>query len=81
MRRSRRAELWNLLAAGEMRNIAFTEFCRLVEAFGFKHAGSAGVTTYIVTPTFRGRSACNRAREKRSRIKSHSSSTWFANTV
>jgi predicted RNA binding protein YcfA (HicA-like mRNA interferase family) len=28
--------LWNRLAAGDMRNVGFTEFRRLVEAFGFK---------------------------------------------
>jgi predicted RNA binding protein YcfA (HicA-like mRNA interferase family) len=34
--RSRREELWNRLTAGDMRNVGFTGFCRLVEAFGFK---------------------------------------------
>jgi len=34
--RSRRQTLWDTLAAGERRNIGFTDFCRLIEAFGFR---------------------------------------------
>jgi hypothetical protein len=41
---SSRREL-NWPTAGDMRNVGFTEFCRLVEAFGFKLAASAAVTT------------------------------------
>ena len=36
MTRSRRQALWDRLAAGDMKNVGFAEFCRLVEAFGFK---------------------------------------------
>lgn len=36
MPRSRRAALWERIAAGQLRNIDFEEFCRLVEAFGFE---------------------------------------------
>jgi predicted RNA binding protein YcfA (HicA-like mRNA interferase family) len=28
--------LWDRLTSGDMKNVGFTEFCRLVEAFGFK---------------------------------------------
>ena len=35
MARSRRQILWDRLAAGDTRNVGFTEFCRLIEAFGF----------------------------------------------
>ena len=35
MARSRRQRLWDRLSAGDTRNVGFTEFCRLVEAFGF----------------------------------------------
>jgi HicA toxin of bacterial toxin-antitoxin, len=34
--RSRQARLWERIAAGQVRNIGFIEFCRLVEAFGFE---------------------------------------------
>jgi HicA toxin of bacterial toxin-antitoxin, len=34
--RSRQPTLWDRLASGERRNVGFTDFCRLVEAFGFK---------------------------------------------
>jgi predicted RNA binding protein YcfA (HicA-like mRNA interferase family) len=34
--RSRRGGLWERLLAGELRNVGFTEFCRLIEAFGFE---------------------------------------------
>ena len=36
MRRSRRQGLWERLISGDLRNVGFTEFCRLIEAFGFK---------------------------------------------
>src|SRR5260221_10887556 len=34
--RARREELWTRLAAGDIRNVGFAEFCRLIEAFDFK---------------------------------------------
>ena len=36
MTRSRRQALWDRLASGDMRNVDFTEFRRLIEAFGFE---------------------------------------------
>ena len=36
MTRSRRQALLDRLAARDMKNVGFTEFCRLFEAFGFK---------------------------------------------
>lgn len=35
MTRSRRRTLQDRLLSGDLRNVGFTEFCRLVEAFGF----------------------------------------------
>jgi len=34
--RSRRATLWNRISAGELRNVPFRDFCRLIEQFGFE---------------------------------------------
>jgi hypothetical protein len=53
MARSRRQELWDRLAAGDMRNVGFTEFCRLVEAFGFglrRISGSHHIYTHAKLP-------------------------------
>jgi HicA toxin of bacterial toxin-antitoxin, len=36
MRRSRREQLWDRLAAGDLRNVGFAEFQRLIESFGFR---------------------------------------------
>lgn len=36
MTRSRRGGLWLRLCDGDLRNVGFDEFCRLVEAFGFE---------------------------------------------
>jgi hypothetical protein len=36
MTRSRKGGLWERLAAGDFWNVGFTEFCRLIEAFGFE---------------------------------------------
>jgi predicted RNA binding protein YcfA (HicA-like mRNA interferase family) len=36
MARSRRDALWERLVAGDLRNVGFTEFCRLIESFGFE---------------------------------------------
>ena len=36
MARSRREGLWGRLETGDLRNVGFTEFCRLIEAFGFE---------------------------------------------
>jgi predicted RNA binding protein YcfA (HicA-like mRNA interferase family) len=36
MTRSRRDALWDRLLVGDLRNVGFTEFCRLIEAFGFE---------------------------------------------
>ncbi len=35
MARSRRQRLLDRVSAGDTRNVSFTEFCRLIEAFGF----------------------------------------------
>jgi hypothetical protein len=35
MTRSRRQQLWDRLAAGDLRNVGFAEFRRLIESFGF----------------------------------------------
>jgi HicA-like toxin of HicAB toxin-antitoxin system len=34
--RSRRTSLWGRISGGELRNVGFTEFCRLIERFGFE---------------------------------------------
>ncbi len=36
MTRSRHASLWVRISGGELRNVGFTEFCRLIERFGFE---------------------------------------------
>ena len=36
MARSRREALWDRLVAGDLRNVGFAEFRRLIEAFGFE---------------------------------------------
>lgn len=36
MVRSRRDALWDRIVAGDLRNVGFAEFCRLVEAVGFE---------------------------------------------
>jgi hypothetical protein len=36
VRRSRRQQLWGRLAAGDLRNVGFAEFRRLIESFGFR---------------------------------------------
>jgi hypothetical protein len=36
MARSRQAALWERLSNGDVRNVDFAEFCRLIEAFGFE---------------------------------------------
>ncbi len=36
MPRSRRSDLWVKLRDGDLRNVGFDEFCRLIEAFGFE---------------------------------------------
>jgi hypothetical protein len=48
MRRSRREQLWERLAAGDQRNIGFNEFRRVIESFGFKLRRVSG-SHYIYT--------------------------------
>jgi hypothetical protein len=48
MRRSRKEQLWDSLAAGDLRNVGFAEFRRLVESFGFKLRRVSG-SYYIYT--------------------------------
>lgn len=36
MTRSRRVDLWGRISAADLRNVGFTEFCRLIETFGFE---------------------------------------------
>jgi len=36
MARSRRQALWDRVASRDMRNVGFAEFCRLIEAHGFR---------------------------------------------
>jgi predicted RNA binding protein YcfA (HicA-like mRNA interferase family) len=51
--RSRRRELWDRLAAGDLRNVGFTEFRRLIEAFGFRLrqvSGSHHIYTHPEVP-------------------------------
>jgi hypothetical protein len=53
MTRSRRQELWDRLTAGDLRNVGFTEFRRLVEAFGFtlrRVSGSHHIYTHPKVP-------------------------------
>lgn len=35
MARSRQQRLWDRMAGGDTRNVGFSEFCRLIETFGF----------------------------------------------
>jgi len=48
MRRSRRAQLWERLAAGDLYNVGFAEFRRLIESFGFRLRRLSG-SHYIYT--------------------------------
>jgi len=53
MARSRRQQLWDRLAAGDTRNVGFSEFQRLVEAFGFtlrRVSGSHHIYTHPQVP-------------------------------
>jgi hypothetical protein len=42
MPRSREGNLWGRLEAGDLRNIGFAEFRRLIEAFGFEFRRVSG---------------------------------------
>jgi hypothetical protein len=35
---------------GDLRNVGFTEFCRLIEAFGFKLRRVSGEPLYLFSP-------------------------------
>ena len=48
MRRSRREQLWDRLAVGDLRNVGFAEFRRLTESFGFRLRRVSG-SHYIYT--------------------------------
>ena len=48
MRRSRRDQLWARLTAGDLRNVGFAEFRRLIESFGFRLSRVSG-SHYIYT--------------------------------
>jgi hypothetical protein len=48
MRRSRREQLWDRIAAGDLRNVGFAEFRRLIERFGFRLRRVSG-SHYIYT--------------------------------
>jgi hypothetical protein len=48
MRRSRREQLWDRLAAGDLRNVSFAEFQRLVAGFAFRPRRVSG-SHYIYT--------------------------------
>jgi HicA-like toxin of HicAB toxin-antitoxin system len=48
MRRSRREQLWDRLAGGDLRNVGFAEFRRLIESFGFRLRRVSG-SHYIYT--------------------------------
>ena len=53
MPRSRREDLWERLLAGDLRNVGFAEFCRLIEAFGFelrRISGSHHIYRYKKVP-------------------------------
>lgn len=53
MGRSRRVVLWSRLVAGDLRNVGFAEFCRLVESFGFtlrRVSGSHHIYTHPQAP-------------------------------
>ena len=53
MARSHRQTLWDRLATGDTRNVGFTEFCRLIEAFGFtlrRVSGSHYIYTHPKVP-------------------------------
>jgi len=48
MAHSRRQRLWERISRGKRRNIDFSEFCRLIEAFGFTLRRISG-SHYIYT--------------------------------
>jgi predicted RNA binding protein YcfA (HicA-like mRNA interferase family) len=48
MRRSRREQLWGRLASGDLRNVGFAEFQRLIGSFGFRLRRVSG-SHYIYT--------------------------------
>ena len=48
MTRSRREQLWRRLASGDLRNVGFVEFRRLIESFGFRLRRISG-SHYIYT--------------------------------
>jgi hypothetical protein len=53
MARSRRQRLWDGISAGDSRNVGFAEFCRLIEAFGFRLrrvSGSHHIYTHPQVP-------------------------------
>jgi hypothetical protein len=53
MTRSRRQQLWDRLAAGDLRNVSFVEFRRLIESFGFglrRVSGSHYIYTHPQVP-------------------------------
>lgn len=53
MARSRRQRLLDRVSAGDTRNVGFTEFCRLIEAFGFtlrRVSGSHYIYTHPQVP-------------------------------
>jgi hypothetical protein len=48
VRRSRGEQLWDKLARGDLRNVGFAEFRRLVESFGFRLRRVSG-SHYVYT--------------------------------
>jgi hypothetical protein len=53
VRRSRREQLWDRLAEGDLRNVGFVEFRRLIESFGFRLrrvSGSHHIYTHPQVP-------------------------------
>jgi hypothetical protein len=53
MTRSRRQQLWDRLAAGDLRNVSFVEFRRLIESFGSglrRVSGSHHIYTHPQVP-------------------------------
>jgi hypothetical protein len=53
MPRSRHGDLWTRLRDGDLRNVGFDEFCRLVEVFGFelrRVSGSHHIYRHVSVP-------------------------------
>ena len=81
MTRSRRQQRWYRLAAGDLRNVSFVEFRRLIESFGFGLRRVSGSHYTYTHPKVPRPLACSLQTGKPSLIKFRNSSTWFGNSA